>query len=261
MPLVILLLSGRICFNTCLCSRMQQNTHYYHYYLLASGQVTSQLAAPLIGPTPLSTVLNMPLFMVLQADTPHWSQRHTKFLTSSMFIFDDRQARLRLRVDGEYIRYPRLCRQLFDDILTTRTVSLHDFVWDHILAAPAELHFAWSSNMTILSVIRNSPSWASFTPQRLRLSYQDPQLGDHNFQPSVVRNFWRCTLYSNARTVFYRTLQRRIPTQLSMHKYNPLVPKTCSICGQAEDTFRHFVIDCPKKWEVWQTVLEQHFSY
>ncbi|KAG1136540.1 hypothetical protein G6F37_011925 [Rhizopus arrhizus] len=218
-----------------------------------------QLTTPLMGPIPLATLLNLPLFMVLQADSTHWSHRHPKFLTSSMFIFDNRQERLRLRVDGEYTRYPRLCRQLFQDILTNHTVSLLDVVWDHILSAPAVSDTAWSSDSVVLSAIRKASSWSSFTPQKLRLYYKDPKLGEHNFQPSVVRNFWRCTLYSNARTVYYRTLQRRIPTQLSIHKYNPLVNATCSICGQADDTFRHFVIDCPKKWEVWQAVLQHHY--
>ncbi|KAG1137120.1 hypothetical protein G6F37_011489 [Rhizopus arrhizus] len=218
-----------------------------------------QLTTPLMGPIPLATLLNLPLFMVLQADSTHWSHRHPKFLASSMFIFDNRQERLRLRVDGEYTRYPRLCRQLFQDILTNHTVSLLDVVWDHILTAPAASNAAWSSNSVVLSAIRESTYWASFTPQKLRLYYQDPKLGGHNFTPSLVRNFWRCTLYSNARTVYYRTLQGRIPTQLSIHKYNPLVTATCSICGQADDTFRHFVIDCPKKWEVWQAVLHHHY--
>ncbi|KAG1056590.1 hypothetical protein G6F43_001535 [Rhizopus delemar] len=69
------------------------------------------------SPIPLLTILQLPLHMVINVTSDHWSHRHPTFLTSLMFVFDNQQNRLRLRVDGEHSRYPRLCCQLFDDIL------------------------------------------------------------------------------------------------------------------------------------------------
>ncbi|KAG1181595.1 hypothetical protein G6F46_010635 [Rhizopus delemar] len=71
------------------------------------------LDEPLQGPIPLQTVLNLPLHIVLNAPPDHWSHRHLRFLTASMFIFDRQADHLRLKVDGEYTRYP-CCRTVTD---------------------------------------------------------------------------------------------------------------------------------------------------
>ncbi|KAI8063726.1 uncharacterized protein B0P05DRAFT_605584 [Gilbertella persicaria] len=69
--------------------------------------------------------------------------------------------------------------------------------------------------------IRMSPRWSRFTPHAYRLFYQD----------------------------------------VSINKYNLGLSPRCSLCCVADDTFRHFVIDCPKKWEVWQQTLSHFFPH
>lgn len=131
------------------------------------------LDEPIQGTIPLQTVLNLPLYMVLNAPPDHWSHRHPRFLTASMFIFDRQANRLRLKVDGEYTRSPRLCRQLFSDILTNRTITLKEFVWDHILQEPSSLVPIIHMELPLLTKVRLFTCWFRFTPQAYRLAYQD----------------------------------------------------------------------------------------
>lgn len=166
-----------------------------------------------------------------------------------MVIFDSTASRLRLQVGGEYTRYPRLCRHLLSDILHDRSVKLKGFVWDHILHEQPIPSTFEHQTIPILKNIQLSPRWSTFTPTAYRLSFQDTNISQHRFQKSTIRHFWYCPLFPHARTVFYRTLHKRIPTQVSIHKYNTNLSLRCSLCGEADDTFRHFVVDCPKNWD------------
>ncbi|KAG1040329.1 hypothetical protein G6F43_012304 [Rhizopus delemar] len=175
------------------------------------------LDEPLQGPIPLQTVLNLPLHTVLNAPPDHWSHRHPRFLTASMFIFDRQADRLRFKVDGEYTCYPRLCHQLFSDILTNWTITLKEFVWDHILQEPSSLVPIIHTEPPLLTEVRLSTSWSRFTPQAYRLAYQDVHISPHKFQKATIRHFLYSKSYPNARTVFYRTIHHRIPTQVFIY--------------------------------------------
>ncbi|KAI9486191.1 MAG: hypothetical protein EXX96DRAFT_473877 [Benjaminiella poitrasii] len=221
-----------------------------------------QASHPIVGPLPLSTLLELPLYLGLSnIDNTHWSKRHPKFLISHMFIFDSQQQRLRLRVDGEYPRYPRLCRTLYNDILTHRSIGIHDFVWDHILHPPPSTNTVYAiSRHPAINQITVTSTWSSFSATQLRFSRQDASISAHRFRPSIVRRFWSSPQYPNARTVYFRTIHGRIPTQIFLNKFQPEVPLVCTMCGQSNDTIRHFLVDCPKKWIVWQTVLSHYFA-
>ncbi|KAG1453783.1 hypothetical protein G6F46_009061 [Rhizopus delemar] len=211
------------------------------------------------SPIPLLTILQLPLHMVINVTSDHWSHRHPTFLTSLMFVFDNQQNRLRLRVDGEHSRYPRLYRQLFDDILNRQTVTIQECVWDHILSAPSNQQYPETSQLPLIKSLRMQPKWINFHPRLFRQNFQEMSVVTHRFQRSVIRKFWHSKLHPQARTVYCRTIHKRIPTQTFISKYSPLVSSCCSLCGLADDTFRHFVIDCPRKWEVWLPIISQYF--
>lgn len=92
---------------------------------------TSTLTFPNI---PLTTLLDLTLCkIIIPPDNNHWTMKHKKFLNGQFSIFDNVQQRLRLRVLGEYTRYPRLCQQLYTDILQTRLVKPQSTIRPHIL--------------------------------------------------------------------------------------------------------------------------------
>ncbi|KAI7905824.1 uncharacterized protein BX663DRAFT_497744 [Cokeromyces recurvatus] len=99
----------------------------------------------------------------------------------------------------------------------------------------------------MVEYIRHSPKWTKFSASTFHLSFQNTVTGGHSLKPHVVRQFRYCPLFANARTVFYRTIHGRIPTQEFIHKYNRAVSTTCAYCHLHQDTIYHFIVECPKK--------------
>ncbi|KAG1163381.1 hypothetical protein G6F36_013841 [Rhizopus arrhizus] len=196
------------------------------------------LDEPIQGTIPLQTVLNLPLYMVLNAPPDHWSHRHPRFLTASMFIFDRQANRLRLKVDGEYTRSPRLCRQLFSDILTHRTITLKEFVWDHILQEPSSLVPIIHMELPLLTKVRLFTCWFRFTPQAYRLAYQDVHI-------RVLISFKKL-LFATSGTANPIPMLEQFSTGLFINAFLLKSP---------------FTIDCPKKWEIWTKVLHRFFPH
>ncbi|KAG1053272.1 hypothetical protein G6F43_004634 [Rhizopus delemar] len=155
-----------------------------------------------------------------------------------MFIFDRQANRLRLKVDGEYTRSPRLCRQLFSDILTNQTIALKEFVWDHILQEPSSLVAIIHMELPLLTKTRLFTCWFRFTPQAYRLAYQDVHI-------RVLISFKKL-LFATSVTANPIPMLEQFSTGLFINAFLLKSPST---------------IDCPKKWEIWTKVLHRFFPH
>ncbi|KAI9352413.1 hypothetical protein BD770DRAFT_460659, partial [Pilaira anomala] len=187
----------------------------------------------------------------------HWTLKHTSFLGNQFFIFDTSQERLRLRVPGEYTRYLRLCHQLYTDILQTRTVRLIPQVWPLItdgLSPPVE----WSDH-PITSNIINAVSWKQYSSRNFRAATQSNSSLPFRFSLSLVKTFWYCSMYPNARTLFFRCLSACLPNKKILFKYGLVSSSSCSLCGGFTDSERHFLVECDIKWRIWKQVLKKYY--
>ncbi|KAI9249099.1 hypothetical protein EDC94DRAFT_527933, partial [Helicostylum pulchrum] len=207
---------------------------------------------------PLATLLDLPLYKALiPPDNNHWTLKHKTFLCGQFFIFDVNRNRLRLRVAGEYARYPRLCQQLYNDILITRTVRLQSSIWPYILEERPSI-VEWSGHSMVTN-ITSSSVWKQYSSQNVREGIQSssPLLVKH--PAFVVKTFWTCLMYPNARTLYFRSLSNCLPTKKVLLKYGVVLSSTCSLCGVHTDTTRHFLVECDIKWKLWKLDLQHYF--
>jgi hypothetical protein len=208
---------------------------------------------------PVTTILQLPLHMILQNQPPaHWSYRHPQFLASHFLLFDIQHQRLRLKVPGEYTRYPRLCQDLFRQILTHRSILLKSFVWPHVIYPPRPSPYDWSHH-TLIQQLTHVPAFASFSSKSFRSLLARPLLSHHHFPSPIIKIFWSCMMYPQARTVFYRALTKRIPHNAYRFSYGAISSPTCTICHQDDEDRLHFLTSCPRKWILWDYLLHLHY--
>lgn len=217
-------------------------------------------ASPIPFPAlPLPTLMELPLHKLLlpTSTDEHWTVKHTSFTANQFFIFDTVQDRLRLRVPGEYTRYPRLCLQLYQDILQTRVVRLVPQVWPYItdgVSSPT----AWSGHSITLNIIR-STLWKQYSSRNFRDTMQSTSSLPIRFSSTLIKTFWSCPMYPNARTLFFRCLSACLPTKKILFKYGLLSSSICSLCGGSTDSKRHFLVECAIKWGFWKKVLKHYY--
>ncbi|KAI9356680.1 hypothetical protein BD770DRAFT_345611, partial [Pilaira anomala] len=193
---------------------------------------------------PLATLLDLPLYKIITpSDNNHWTTKHKTFLSGQFLIFDENQDRLRLRVTGEYPRYPRLCSQLYQDILQTRLVRLHPNVWPFITNGNSP-QIDWSKHSLTTSVI-GSNSWKYYSSKNLRQELQSASISPARFLSRTIKTFWTCPMFPNARTLYFRCFSNCIPTKKILFKYGVVPNSTCSLCGLSIDDKRHFLVECP----------------
>jgi exonuclease III len=208
---------------------------------------------------PVETILNMPLHKILvNINDSHWSRKHPSYPTHRFLVFDNIQNRMRLKVTHEYVRFPRLCEQLYRDILQYKTVNLQPFVWPHIMDPPREFSVEWVTQ-TLKADLTDNITWNKFTPQQFRQSYQQNVAVDLLFSKRIVNIFWSCPMYPQARSIYYRAISGCIPTKQVRFKYGTVSSPICPVCDNADDTIRHFLVDCPPKWKLWSDLLLHHF--
>ncbi|KAI8073768.1 hypothetical protein BDF21DRAFT_475169 [Thamnidium elegans] len=209
---------------------------------------------------PLKTLLDLPLHeLIISSDINHWTRKHKTFLSGQFFIFDITQKRLRLRVSVEYTRYPRLCQQLFIDILQTRLIKLQPNVWPHILEDSPPTT-AWPDH-SMVTAVSESSVWKYYTSRTYREDIQKASIIPVRFTSTVIKTFWMCRMYPNARTLYFRCFSKCIPTKKVLLKYGITSSSTCSLCGLHTDTKRHFLVECRIKWDIWKQVLKEYFPH
>lgn len=210
---------------------------------------------------PVDVILTLPLHKVLQnIDETHWTRKHRNFVAGLFFTFDTSQQRLRPKIDGEYTRFPRLCRQLLQNILVRRTITLKDFVWRHILEPPTESSLELVVQ-PLISYMSANDTWTKTSSKTVRIHLQKEIPNQVQFPSSVIKQFWSCLMYPQARDVFYRSISSCIPTYQVLQKFGTVSSATCPMCSIADDTLRHFLVDCPPKWEMWLKVLTHYYPH
>ncbi|KAI9488276.1 hypothetical protein BDB00DRAFT_750501, partial [Zychaea mexicana] len=78
-----------------------------------------------------------------------------------------------------------------------------------------------------------------------------------SFSPQQWKSFWRARILPLARTIWWRVLHHKISCHANLHRILPdRFSSECGICTTALDTQEHFLLDCPTKWHVWQSVIQ-----
>jgi hypothetical protein len=175
-------------------------------------------------------------------------------------IYDSTQQRLRLRVAHEFTAFPRLCRTLFENILVHQTVKLKPCVWTHILNPPPLVQTDWSQHQ-IISQIAQLDAWSSFSSIEFRKSQQESVRKGPKFSNKVVKLLWTTAMHPSARTVLYRAVSKCIPHKSYLVTFGAVSDNVCAFCGYGVDTLRHFIIDCPVKWSLWQDILKIYYPH
>jgi hypothetical protein len=180
---------------------------------------------PTLYDIPVNTVLSLPLYKLLRRLPPsHWTIKHQKYFDAHHFlIFDERIQRLRLKVDGEFTKFRKLCKRLVDDILVWRTIKLVDFIWPHICQVPNTEAIDWLCHPLRQNQVKRSPLWSSFTRKKFYQHYQETLPTTAPYRLPLIKSFWSCNMYPQARTVFYRALSQCIPTKPFLCRFN-MVP-------------------------------------
>jgi hypothetical protein len=187
---------------------------------------------------PLSTLLSLPLHKALtNIPANHWSYRHPSFLVSMFMVFDPIPQRLRLKVSGEYTRYPVLCNGLLQAILVERNIGLAQFVWPHItdppvIPAPPILEHPF------LDLVHNNWGWQGYHPRGFR-AYQDRHYqSPFDFDFDRIKTIWSTMMYPQARTVWYRVLTGKIPHNTLLFSFGLIPSPLCSFCHQQADNIQ-----------------------
>jgi hypothetical protein len=173
-------------------------------------------------------------------------------------VFDPIPQRLRLKVSGEYTRYPVLCNGLLQAILVERNIGLAQFVWPHItdppvIPAPPILEHPF------LDLVHNNWGWQGYHPRGFR-AYQDRHYqSPFDFDFDRIKTIWSTMMYPQARTVWYRVLTGKIPHNTLLFSFGLIPSPLCSFCHQQADNIDHFLVTCPKKWILWEHTL--HLIY
>ncbi|KAK4515183.1 Glycerophosphocholine phosphodiesterase [Mucor velutinosus] len=209
---------------------------------------------------PLQTIMRLPLHKLLTGlNDDHWLKRHPKFPANKFLLFDSHQQRLRLRVASEYPVYRHLCASLYQEILVLKTVHLVPGVWPHILHPPSHSSLDWT-NFDFFGTLGITDKWKLYHPSTYRQQQQQLVPSEHRFTNVMVKALWSSPAHPAARTVLYRALSRCIPHKTYLRTIGSVETPICPFCAQGIDTLRHFIVDCPVKWQLWQTVLSQYYS-
>lgn len=209
---------------------------------------------------PLQTLLQLPLHKLLAGlSDEHWLQRRPKFPASKFLVFDTQHQRLRLRVASEYPLYHRLCASLYQEILVHKTVKLVPGVWPHILQPPSSSSLDWTS-LDFFGNLGITEQWKQYHPVTYRQQQQTLITSEHSFSNSMVKTLWSSPAHPIARTVLFRALSKCIPHKTYLRTIGSAANSVCPFCAHGIDTLRHFVVDCPIKWQLWQSVLSQYYT-
>ncbi|KAK4518210.1 2-oxoisovalerate dehydrogenase subunit alpha, mitochondrial [Mucor velutinosus] len=177
---------------------------------------------------PLQTIMRLPLHKLLTGlNDNHWLKRHPKFL-----LFDSHQQRLRLNILSTGIFVPPCTKESYLD---------------------------WT-NFDFFGTLGITDKWKLYHPSTYRQQQQPLIPSEHRFTNVMVKALWSSPAHPAARTVLCRALARCIPHKTYLRTIGSVETPICPFCAQGIDTLRHFIVDCPVKWQLWQTALSQYYS-
>jgi hypothetical protein len=202
---------------------------------------------------PLATLLTLPLTtMFSEIPANHWLLRQTQMSASTFFIYDPQTRRLRLKVAHEYQEKPRLCKQLYNDILQRRVIRLAPHLWrfitdDHNLTSTEH------PDALITQQITKADGWTHYNSRWFRLSsYYTPI----DYAPKMISLLWKTPMLLQARSLWYRILIRKLPTRYALSSIRIIDSPNCLLCENAfEENQYHFLVGCPHRWKIWRLAL------
>ncbi|KAK4520700.1 uncharacterized protein ATC70_006578 [Mucor velutinosus] len=208
---------------------------------------------------PFQTIMQLSLHkLLIGLSDDHWLRCHPRFPATKLLIFDNQQQRLRLRVASEYSSYSLFCASCYQEILVLKTVKLVPGVWTRILQPPSTSILDWTS-FDFFDKLGITEHWKQYHRVTYRQQQQQLVPSEHQFSKSMAKALWPSPAHPDARTVLYRALSRCIPHKSYLRTIGSVENSICPFCAQSTDTLRRFVIDCPVKWQLWQSVLSQHY--
>jgi hypothetical protein len=202
-----------------------------------------------------ATLCALPLHRLLILPSEHWlhQSKRQRIHGGALFIYDDLQGSLRIKVPPELGRPRLLLRRLYKEIMN-RSVDLQPWIWNLIGQRFDPLppcSFAPS-----LTTWWSHPFWSGPVSLNYRL-YQTPgSLPPHRHPYKMIKAFWTAPMLPNGRTTWYKVLSNTIPLQHILAKMHPQDP-TCIHCHRHED-LAHFVYHCPAKRPIWEAVLAMY---
>lgn len=208
----------------------------------------------------LQTILLLPLrYLFVNIPSDHWIHRHPQFPATKFFIYDQRRNRLRLQVEPEYTVKPQLCGRLKKQILQLRTMQLQPYLWRFItMDVPPEILNGTADNLT--SQFLQLSTWKNFDPRTFRLPNDSQGTSIlSSVSPKALSYFWSAPMFLQARSLWYRVMCKKIPHTSFLYKIKTVDSPNCRLCHGQEDTLSHFLVYCPQKRIIWETVLNYHF--
>lgn len=104
----------------------------------------------------------------------------------------------------------------------------------------------------------------SANAKTIRLFLQSPPTLDRRHgTPAQWARFWKAHIPHNARTIWWRAIQGKIPTGVLKNRIwsraneDPTSP-SCAICHHAQEDLAHFLFLCPSKKDIWTMILAQY---
>ncbi|KAI8067708.1 uncharacterized protein B0P05DRAFT_475328 [Gilbertella persicaria] len=190
----------------------------------------------------------------------HWLHGHKTFLASNFFTYDPSLCRLRLQVEHEYIQKPTLCRRLKKEILELRTVKLHPYLFDHMVADVDEDVQLALNITTFVQQFQHNQLWSRYTFYSFRNLKNIGTISLFSLIPAKDINlFWSLPILLPARNHWYRVLCKKLPTAIYLHQIGTVSSTLCRLCTSAEEDTDHFIVSCPKKNLIWSLILQYHF--
>ncbi|KAK4511167.1 uncharacterized protein ATC70_012380 [Mucor velutinosus] len=140
-----------------------------------------------------------------------------------------------------------------------KTVKLVPGMWPHILQPLSASTLDWTS-FDFFSKLGTKDLWTQYHPVTFRQQQRQLVPSDHRFNNSMVKTLWSAPAHPAARTVLYRALSKCIPHKSYLYTIGTVENSICPFCALGIDTLRHFLVDCPVKWHLWQSVISQYYA-
>ncbi|CAO3672760.1 unnamed protein product [Rhizopus stolonifer] len=187
------------------------------------------------SPLSISNQLKLPLNkMFTSIPDRHWFHRHPRFLASDFFIIDDQTRRLRLRI------------------------SLQPYLWNFILSDIPTLDEDHTPDK-LAQQFCTHPLWKKFHAGKYRqLANTTRHQSKTKLPSSRLKLFWNSSMLLQARAVWYRILNYKLPTMSYLHSIRVVASAQCRLCEDADESIQHFLILCPFKLTILISIL-QHF--
>ncbi|KAG1165804.1 hypothetical protein G6F36_013199 [Rhizopus arrhizus] len=153
-----------------------------------------------------------------------------------------------------FMRLGIIC-QLDVDIVT----RLQPFLWGYILNdAPTLANDRTAESLS--QQFRNQRTWQKFSSRKFR-----PLGNTNNYHSRIgiaqfrIKNFWNAPMLLQVRSVWYRVLNFKLPTMSYQHHIHNAESSQYKLCHADEDTIEHFMVFCPPRQFVWNSVLQSFY--